>query len=275
MKLLIECEDQVGLVHKITGVLFDHNLNIVSNNEFVDHTNKRFFMRTEFYDDVDTHKLKKDLFVVLQKKSIVSLFDDRPKKIIVFCSKEPHCLGDILIRNQFSQISAEVIGVISNHNDLKSLVEKFNIPFYFIDHQNISREEHELKILDLLRDKEFDYIVLAKYMRILNESFVNHYVNKIINIHHSFLPAFIGANPYKQAWDRGVKIIGATAHFVTSELDRGPIIVQNVASVSHSHSVEEMKLSGRDVEKSTLAKALNLVFEDRIFVSGNKTIIFD
>ena len=165
--------------------------------------------------------------------------------------------------------------MISNHELLKDLVEKFNVPFYFIGHEKKSREEHEQELLTVIEKYNPDFLVLAKYMRILSSEFADKFANRIINIHHSFLPAFVGANPYVQAYERGVKIIGATAHFVNNNLDEGPIIAQNVIPVTHSQSAKEMAQAGRDVEKIVLANALQLVFNERVFVYRNKTIIFD
>lgn len=190
-------------------------------------------------------------------------------------TKESHCLGDILIRYEAGELDANIIGVVSNYDLLKPLVEKFDIPYYCVSHEGLDREEHEAKVLECLSQfEDIDYIVLAKYMRILTPNFVNAYQDRIINIHHSFLPSFIGANPYKQAYERGVKIIGATAHFVNNDLDEGPIISQDVINVNHDHSWKDMQRSGRDVEKITLSRALKLALEDRIFVYKNKTVIF-
>ena len=190
-------------------------------------------------------------------------------------TKEMHALGDILIRHEAGELEANILCVISNYSDLESLVSKFNIPFVTISHVDLDRAEHETKILECLAGyKDIDYIVLAKYMRILTPRFVEVYEDKIINIHHSFLPAFIGANPYKQAYDRGVKIIGATSHFVNNNLDEGPIIDQEVIHVDHAFGWRDMQRSGRDAEKIVLSRALKLALEDRIFVYANKTVIF-
>jgi len=173
-------------------------------------------------------------------------------------------------------LEAKILGVISNYDSLKNLVEKFDIPYVHVSHEGLSRSEHEAKILEALEQfGDIDYIVLAKYMRILTPEFVERYEERIINIHHSFLPAFIGANPYKQAYDRGVKIIGATAHFVNNNLDEGPIIAQNTIPINHTMDWKQMQRAGRDVEKIVLSKALKLALEDKIFVYANKTVIFD
>jgi formyltetrahydrofolate deformylase len=179
-----------------------------------------------------------------------------------------------LIRYAAGELEAKIECVIANHDTLKDLVERFDIPFVHIDATNLSREEHEAKVMAKIDEFSFDYIVLAKYMRILTSDFVQAYPWQIINIHHSFLPAFIGANPYKQAYERGVKIIGATAHFVTDDLDEGPIIAQDVIPVNHRFEWRDMQKAGRDVEKIVLSRALSLVLNDRVFVNGNKTIVF-
>jgi formyltetrahydrofolate deformylase len=273
--ILIDCSDAKGLVHKITGVLYHNELNVQSNHEFVEPETNRFFMRTDIVGDMDVDKIANGLQGILPSDANISIIEKRKKRIVLLVTKEHHCLGELLVRNHFGELNAEVIGVIGNHDVLKTFTEQFGLPFYFITHEGKSREAHEVEVLSKISELNPDYIVLAKYMRILSSDFVKNYNNRIINIHHSFLPAFIGANPYRQAYERGVKIIGATAHFVNDNLDEGPIIVQNVIPTDHSQDPQEMTQMGRDVEKIALAKALKLVFDDRVFVSGNKTIIFD
>ncbi|MFX1479598.1 MAG: formyltetrahydrofolate deformylase [Promethearchaeota archaeon] len=272
--LLVDCTDEKGLIHKITGILFNQGLNIISNSEFVEEENHYFFMRSEFTGDVNEEAIIAQLREVLPTNSHINLIKQRKKKIVIFATKEHHCLGDLLIKNEYSEMNAEILAIISNYLDLESLVAKFGVPFHHITHQSKSREEHEEQILKVLEIYKPDYIVLAKYMRILTSGFVSLYENKIINIHHSFLPAFVGANPYEQAFKRGVKIIGATSHFVTEHLDEGPILVQEIISIDHTYTVEDMKHAGREVEIIALSKALKLVLEDRVFISNNKTIIF-
>jgi formyltetrahydrofolate deformylase len=273
--ILIDCPDAKGLVHKITGVLYHNELNVQSNHEFVEPETNRFFMRTDIVGEMDVDKIANGLQGILPSDANISIIEKRKKRIVLLVTKEHHCLGELLVRNHFGELNAEVIGVIGNHDVLKIFTEQFGLPFFFITHEGKSREAHELEVLSKILELNTDYIVLAKYMRILSSNFVKNYNNRIINIHHSFLPAFIGANPYRQAYERGVKIIGATAHFVNDNLDEGPIIVQNVIPTDHSQDPQEMTQMGRDVEKIALAKALKLVFDDRVFVSGNKTIIFD
>ena len=272
--LLVECPDRPGLVHSITGVLFRRGANIVGNQEFVDRVADRFFMRTEFDGGDDRERLLADLRAVLPEGAEVRLSDSEPKRVVVLASKEHHCLADILVRDSFHELDARVLAVISNHAVLEPLVRKFDLPFHHLPHGDLPREVHESQVLAAVRQHRPDYVVLAKYMRVLGSSFVAEFPARLVNIHHSFLPAFAGARPYHQAFERGVKVIGATAHFVTDELDAGPIIVQQVVPVDHSHTAEELVRSGRDVEQMVLAHALRLVFEDRVFLSGNRTVIF-
>ena len=274
-RVLIDANDEKGLVHKVSTVFYNNDLNILSNSEFVDKENNKFFMRSVVDGDIDADKLEKSIKDVLPNNSCIKVIEPKKKNIIIMATKEMHALGDILIRHEAGELEANILCVISNYEDLGSLVEKFNIPFIAISHVGLDRAEHEDKILECLSQyKDLDYIVLAKYMRILTPRFVEAYADKIINIHHSFLPAFIGANPYKQAYDRGVKIIGATSHFVNNNLDEGPIIAQEVIHVDHAYGWRDMQRSGKDVEKVVLSRALKLALEDRIFVYANKTVIF-
>lgn len=274
-RILIHCADEKGLVYKVSGIFYHRNLNIISNNEFVDKIHNKFFMRSEVAGDIDPVALTNELKSVLPANAQIDVIAPRKKRIVLMATKESHALGDLLIRYEDGELDAEILGVVSNYNLLEPLVEKFGIPFYTVSHEGCDRDEHECRVLECLGSfGEVDYIVLAKYMRILTPRFVEAYEDKIINIHHSFLPAFIGANPYKQAYERGVKIIGATAHFVNNNLDEGPIIAQDVINVNHADGWEEMQRSGRDVEKIVLSRALKLALEDRIFVHNNKTVIF-
>jgi len=274
-RILIDCSDKKGLVYKVSKLFFELELNILSNHEFVDEDNCKFFMRTVVEGKIEEAKLLHSLEEVLDADVNIKIVSPKKKNIVLMVTKESHCLGDILIRYEAGELDANIIGVVSNYDLLEPLVQKFDIPYFCVSHVDLNREEHEAKVLECLSQfKEIDYIVLAKYMRILTPTFVEAYNKKLINIHHSFLPSFIGANPYKQAHDRGVKIIGATAHFVTNDLDEGPIISQDVINVKHDHSWKDMQRSGRDVEKITLSRALKLALEDRIFVHENKTVIF-
>lgn len=271
--LMVHCADESGLIYKITSVIYKHRLNIISNGEFVEKNFNHFFMRTEFSGDFDRENLLNELYTILPKEVEIKLVYNKKKDIVILATKEYHCLGDLLLKHKFNDLNANILGVISNYSNLKELTDKFETPFYCIDHTNVSREEHEENILKLLEQFNPEYLVLAKYMRILTPKFITPYNNRIINIHHSFLPAFIGANPYLKAFERGVKIIGATAHFVNNDLDEGPIIAQNVIPVDHTHTAKEMVQAGRDVEKNVLANSLRLVLDERVFIYRNKTII--
>jgi len=273
-RVLIACEDQKGLVFKISKVFFENSLNIISNNEFVYRESNRFFMRTEVEGDIDPSSTHEALKAVLPQDATIQVILPGKRNLVVFATKESHCIGDLLIRAYEKEIPANIQAVICNHPDIKPLVEKFSIPCFVVSHKDITREQHEDLVLSVIDKLSPDYLVFAKYMRLVSPAFVSRFTNRIINIHHSFLPAFIGANPYQQAWQRGVKIIGATAHFVTENLDQGPIIAQDIAAIDHKYSWQDMRLAGRDIEKVVLARALKLVIEDRVFIHDNKTILF-
>jgi len=275
--LLTEGPDRTGLIYHVMGVLFRHGLNVIHNNEYVSPMG-HFFMRTEFSAPVDgtldADTLLDELHTALPDSGIVfRLSPQRKKPIVVMVTKEHHCLGDLLIRHAFNELNADILAVVSNYDTLEPLVSKFGIPFHHVSHDALSRDEHEAVIQQILSSYQPEYIVLAKYMRVLTPDFVNQYPNRIVNIHHSFLPAFVGANPYRQAFERGVKIIGATAHFVNNDLDEGPIIAQNVKEVNHRQSAADMATEGRDVEKIVLSQALKLVFNDRVFIAGNRAVV--
>lgn len=274
--VLIQCKDEVGLVANITRILASHQLNIIAMREFVDEEEQRFFARISCSNSIeDMEELKNELQQNLPQNALIEVLPKRDKCIAILVTKEFHCLSDILIRNYFKTLGAEVKCVIGNYENLKELSEKLDVPFHYISHENLSKEEFELAIMKQLDQYQLDYIVLAKFMRIISPSFVARYKHQIINIHHSFLPAFIGASPYQQAFNRGVKIIGATAHFVTNDLDEGPIINQQTIHVNHTYGAKQMSVAGREIEKSVLSKALELVFDDRVFVVGNKTVVFE
>ncbi len=270
--LLMNGPDHKGLIYLVTRVLFENNQNIIKNDEYVSPSG-RFFMRTEFEGDADLTQLTETLHAELPKGLDLRINPKKKKDIVLLVTKEHHCLAELLIRYAFDELDANIQAVVSNYNVLQPLVSKFGIPFHFISHEHKTREEHEEAILRTLAIYEPEYLVLAKYMRVLTPGFVQQYNNRIVNIHHSFLPAFMGANPYRQAYERGVKIIGATAHFVNSDLDEGPIIAQDVKEVDHRLTATDMATLGRDTEKSVLSKALKLVFNDRVFIQDNRTVI--
>jgi formyltetrahydrofolate deformylase len=271
--LLIDTTDAKGLVYNVSKILFANNLNIEQNSEYVDEETKKFFMRSVISGNVNQELLLKELKEVLPKESTIKLTTKQKKDIVLLATKESHVLGDLLIRYLDGELNANIKAVIANHDYLKDLVEKFDIPFHCISAENLSREEHEELVIEQINQYDPELIVLAKYMRILTSKFVETFPKKVLNIHHSFLPAFIGANPYKQAHHRGVKIIGATAHYVTDDLDEGPIVAQDVVRVDHTYSWQDMRRAGRNVEKVVLSNALQLLLEDKVFVYGNKTVI--
>lgn len=267
------CPDSKGLIAKITNICYKHQLNIVQNNEFVDHRTGRFFMRTELEGIFNDETLLADLDDALPAGSNRELNTAGRRRIVIMVTKEAHCIGDILVKSAYGGLDVEIAAVIGNHTTLQKLVEQFDIPFHYISHEGLTREQHDEALMNQIDQYKPDYVVLAKYMRVLTPAFVQHYPNQIINIHHSFLPAFIGARPYHQAYERGVKIIGATAHYVNDHLDEGPIITQDVINVDHTYTAEEMMRAGRDVEKNVLSQALYWVFSQRVFVYGNRTVI--
>jgi formyltetrahydrofolate deformylase len=276
--LLVECPDQRGLVHAISGVLFRHGCNLVGNQEFVDVASGRFYMRTEFdgpHGSATGQQLVAETLASLPTGAQVRLAQPGPKRIVVLASREHHCLADLLIRHQFGGINARIEAVVSNHALMGDLVRKFEVPFHHVPAEGLDRMAHEAAVRRILDGIQPEFLVLAKYMRVLSHDFVGQYPSRIINIHHSFLPAFVGAKPYHQAFQRGVKVIGATAHLVTDDLDAGPILVQQVIPVDHTHAADDLVRAGRDVEQFALAQALRLVFEDRVFLAGNRTVIFD
>jgi formyltetrahydrofolate deformylase len=273
--LLIDCPDEVGLVHRITGVLFRAGFSVVSNHEYVDPMRRHFFMRTAFVGDRPTDAIVDELRAELPLGTNVRIATTEPRRIVVLATKEPHCLGDLLLRHSEGDIPARIEAVISNYAALGRLVERFGVPFHHVSHEGRDRAEHEAAIHEVLTAYDPEFIVLAKYMRVLSPGFVAAYPARIVNIHHSFLPAFVGARPYQQAFDRGVKIIGATAHIVTDDLDTGPIIAQDVRPVTHAHTAADMARAGRDVEKVVLAHALTLLLEERVFLSGDRAVVFE
>jgi len=279
--VLVDCPDEVGLIHRITGVLQARRLNIESNHEFVDTAAGHFFFRAEVAAAaaVPADRLRADLVDVLPATANVRVTRAERRPIVVLATREPHCLGELLLLDAVGELPGRIVAVVSNHDELRGLVERFGVPFHAVpfagDATNTAaRLEHERALAEVIDRHAPDYLVLARYMRVLSEAFVARYAGRVVNIHHSFLPAFAGAAPYRQAFARGVKLIGATAHFVTAELDDGPIIAQDVIAVDHGFTPERMAQAGRDVEKLVLARAVRLVLEERVFVHGRRTVIF-
>ena len=278
--LLLSCPDKKGIVASVSQFIYEHNGNIVHAEQYTDTKKGQFFMRIEWeLDDFDLEKKEipeafSPLAQQFQMKWMLC-FTDYVPNIAIFVSKAPHCLYEILLRHSAGEILANIKLIISNHPDLRPVAETFGIPFYFFPITPETKSNIEKQELAVLKKHHIDLIILARYMQILTSEFIAHYPNRIINIHHSFLPAFVGSRPYHQARERGVKIIGATSHYVTPELDAGPIIEQDVIRVSHRDSVEDLIRKGRDIEKLVLARAIKLHLENRILVYENKTIIFD
>lgn len=271
--LLTDCRDETGIIANVTSICSKYKLNIVKNTEFVAHDQERFFMRTVLEGDFKEEFLQ-EVKEALPDGASARLVSTNKKRLVIMVTKESHCLGDLLLKHYAEALNLEIVAVIGNYEILRDLTEKFNIPYHCVSHENLTREEHCRLMMQVIDQYNPDFIVLAKYMRILTPEFINAYPQKIINIHHSFLPAFIGAKPYEQAFNRGVKIIGATAHFVTEHLDEGPIIEQDVIKVDHNFSAEDMALAGRDIERLVLDHALSYVLDNKVFIYGNKTVVF-
>ncbi len=273
--LLTECSDAVGLIARVTSICFKYNYNIVHQDQFASEDG-RFFMRTVLSGIfANEENFLSEVRLVLPKDAIVRLNGQQKRKLAILVTKEAHCLGDILMKAYSGALNADIVMVAGNYPELGDLARRFDVPFHLVSHEGISREEQEQRMCEVIDAADPDYVVLAKYMRILSPRMVGHYpLGKLINIHHSFLPAFIGAKPYQQAFDRGVKIIGATAHFVTNNLDEGPIIEQDVIKVNHRYDAATMAKAGRDVERLVLMRALNKVLDDKVFIHGNKTVVF-
>ncbi|HWO78672.1 MAG TPA: formyltetrahydrofolate deformylase [Bacillus sp. (in: firmicutes)] len=279
-RLLVSCPDQPGIVAAISKFLFLHDANIIESSQYS--TNPEggiFFLRIEFECPslIEKGKQMKEEFIEVAEKFSMEwnlIHVHQVKRIAIFVSKQLHCLRELLWEWQSGDLMAEIALVISNHEDARADVEGLDIPFYFIPANKDIRKQVEEKQLQLLKEYNIDVIVLARYMQILTPEFVGAHPNKIINIHHSFLPAFVGARPYERAYDRGVKLIGATSHYVTNDLDEGPIIEQDIARVDHRDNVERLKKKGASIERSVLARAVKWHIEDRIIVHQNKTIVF-
>jgi len=278
--LLINCKDQSGIIASVTNFIADNKGNIVYIDQHVDREQDIFFMRleSEFSDaSFSIDHLKNEFKDTLAKRFEMKwdIYSSQDKiNMALFVSKYDHCLYDILGRYNSGELKVNISFIISNHKDLKPIADSFNIPFYHIPVSKETKVEAELKQLKLLKEYNIDFVVLARYMQIVSGKLISNYPNKIINIHHSFLPAFVGAKPYHSAYKRGVKIIGATSHYITEELDAGPIIEQDVAHVSHAYSIEDLIAKGRDLEKIVLSNAIKLHIDRKVMVYNNKTVIF-
>jgi formyltetrahydrofolate deformylase len=281
--LLLYCQDQKGIVSKVSTFISQNNGNILNSNQHSDYKTNTFSMRIEW--DLSTFSIEKN---DIEKKFYEEVakhfnmefslnFSIKKLNSAIFVSLYDHCLIDLLLRNNIGELKTNFKVVISNHKEMEKIVKQYNsnIDFFYIPISKDNKKEAENEELKILKKYEIDLIILARYMQILSENFTDQYKNKIINIHHSFLPAFIGANPYKQAFDRGVKLIGATSHYVTNNLDEGPIIEQDVIRITHKDSEKDLVHLGKDLEKSVLSKAVKLHLEHKILVNNKKTIIFN
>jgi formyltetrahydrofolate deformylase len=277
--LLVSCPDKKGLVAALAQLLYGHGCNILDSDQHTDQSVSMFFQRIRF----DMRSLHTDRFALERAIGDVAerfqmdwklAYESRRKRVAIFVSKYDHCLYDLLLRHRAGELYCDMAMVVSNHPDLEFVAKQFDIPFYLTPIAKDTKAEQERKQWELLDREEIDLVVMARYMQILSPEFTKRYPCRIINIHHSFLPAFIGSKPYHRAYERGVKLIGATAHYATSDLDEGPIIEQDVIRTSHRDSVDDLVRKGRDLEKVALARAVRNHLEDRILVYGNKTVVF-
>ena len=279
--LIIQCQDQKGIVAAVSDFLFYNRGNISGIDQYIDEESGSFFMRVEWELEgfrIPKHEIEADFMKTIGSKFEIKhqlYFTDPAPRMALFVSKLSHCLFDILGRHQSGELKVKIPFIISNHRELEPIAKGFSIPFHYFEMNPQNKAEQEAKQLLLLKERKIDFVVLARYMQILSPQFIEAFPEKIINIHHSFLPAFVGAKPYHAAYARGVKIIGATSHYVTAELDAGPIIEQDVARVRHHNSIDDLVQMGQDVEKVVLSKAIKCHVQRKVMVMGNKTIIFN
>ncbi len=279
--LLMHCPDSKGIVALVTAFINDNNGNIIALDEHVDRLDHTFYMRIEWELDGFLIPQKKiaDFFntLIAERYNMTwdIYFSNIKPKMAIYVSKLSHCLYDILSRVHAGEWDVDIPLIISNHRDLEPISEQFGIPYYYFDKNEKNRTEQEKKELELLKNNNVSFVVLARYMQILSSDFISHYPKDIINIHHSFLPAFPGARPYHSAYERGVKIIGATSHYVTADLDSGPIIDQDIVRVSHRDSINKLIIKGKDVEKLVLSRAILMHIQRRILIYNNRTVVFN
>jgi len=278
--LLLSCPDQRGIVASVSNFIFGHNGNIVTADQHTTATRKIFFMRIEWEMegfDLGRDEIGREFGPLAERFGMKweLHFTDVATRIAIFASRHPHCLHDLMLRRRMGELSAEIPLVISNHPDLRPVAEQFGASFLHFPITPESKREQERREIEELEKHGVDLIVLARYMQVLTNDFVDRYPHRIINIHHSFLPTFAGGDPYLQAYHRGVKVIGATSHYVTESLDDGPIIAQDVIKISHRDAIEGMRIKGKDLERIVLARAVRLHLERRVLVHGQKTIVFE
>lgn len=276
--LTLSCPDRIGIVHSVTGWLLNHHGNIIDAQQFGDAQTDMFFLRVHFHlpNAIDVEELSQSFNNVAHKFDMqANIYDAKRKsKVLILVSRQGHCLNDLLFRVRSGQLPIEVSAIASNHNDYENLAQSYGIPYHYLPVSPETKASQEQEILDLVKEKDVDLVVLARYMQILSEDLCTQLQGKAINIHHSFLPSFKGAKPYHQAHDKGVKIIGATAHYVTSDLDEGPIIEQDVQRVHHGLSPQALTRVGSDIESLVLARAVQNHVEHRILLNGNRTVVF-
>lgn len=275
--LLVHCLDQQGIIAHIAEVIAKYTGNILHLEQHTDPISKTFFLRLHWQSEhTDIQFWQSKLAHVIHKFEMQATFHDyaQRKNVAVFVSKADHCLYDLLARHHSGELFANISLIASNHQTLSSIAKRFDVPFVYAPINKNDKAKQEALLIEACKDATIDLVVLARYMQILSSNFIHHYPNKIINIHHSFLPAFAGAKPYHQAWERGVKMIGATSHFVTETLDDGPIIAQSAVKVSHQDNVDSLIRIGRVLEKNTLAEALHLFLNHKVLVYGQRTIVF-
>lgn len=280
-KLLLHCPDKPGILAEVTDFITVNKGNIIYLDQYVDHVENIFFMRIEWElkDFLVPQEKIEDYFATLYAQKYEMnfrlYFSDTKPRMAIFVSKMPHCLFDLLARYTAGEWNVEIPLIISNHPDLQHVAERFGIPFHLFPITKETKEEQEKKEMELLAKHKITFIVLARYMQVISEQMINAYPNRIINIHHSFLPAFVGAKPYHAAFERGVKIIGATSHYVTTELDAGPIIEQDVVRITHKDTVQDLVNKGKDLEKIVLSRAVQKHIERKVLAYKNKTVIFN
>jgi len=274
--LALSCPDRPGIVHAVSGALAEHGGNITESQQFGDPSTGLFFMRVQVETAAPRHEVEGALIAVAQEFSMTYTLDvvGRPVRTLIMASKEAHCVSDLLFRHRSQRMPIDPVGVVANHPDLAPIAEFYDVPFHHVPVTKETKDAAEAELLRLVRELDVELVVLARYMQILSDNVCTELAGNVINIHHSFLPSFKGARPYAQAHGRGVKLIGATAHYVTADLDEGPIIEQDVERVTHADDVAEMVARGQDVERRVLARAVRWHAEHRVLVDGRRTVVF-
>ncbi len=278
--LLVSCPDRRGIVAALAQLLYGHGANILDSDQHTDLDAGMFFQRIHFDQSdlrTDETTLRGAISEVADRFDMNWRLEDpnRKRRVALFVTKVEHCLYDLLLRERSGELNGQVAAIVSNHEKLRPVADQFDVPFHYLPIDRDNKAEQERRQLEILAENEIDLVVLARYMQILSEDFLAHYPSRILNIHHSFLPAFIGGRPYHQAYRRGVKLVGATAHYATTDLDEGPIVEQDVVRCSHRDSVRDLIRKGRDLERVVLGRAVRWHLEDRVLVYGNKTVVFD